>query len=58
MAWQPGPQDGPLFRALTDQEEEEFREYARQNDPEDLSKWDLYHPICREEWIKRGIKPP
>lgn len=49
--------DQILFRDLDDKEEAEFRKYARTNDPEDLAKWDLYHPVCREEWLKRGISP-
>jgi hypothetical protein len=48
----------PLFRSLTDKEESEFRQYARDNDPDNLEHWDVYHPVCREEWEKRGIEPP
>lgn len=50
----------PLFRSLTDEEEAKFREYARKNNPPnypDLSGWEVYHPVCREEWMKRGIAP-
>ncbi len=47
-----------LFRSLTDKEEADFREYARENDPPHLAGWATYHPVCREEWRKRGIKPP
>jgi len=46
----------PLFRSLTDEEEEEFRQYARTHDPE-LDKWDILHPVCRDEWTKRGFVP-
>ena len=46
-----------LFRTLTPDEEKEFRQYATDNDPPDLAKWDIYHPICREVWLKRGIAP-
>ena len=46
-----------LFRELNPKEDQEFRQYAKDNDPSDISKWDLYHPVCREEWEKRGIKP-
>jgi hypothetical protein len=46
-----------IFRELNPQVEQEFREYARENDPLDINNWEAYHPICREEWIKRGIKP-
>jgi hypothetical protein len=46
-----------LFRELTPEEEKEFREYAEANDPPDLKSWELYHPVCREVWIKRGVGP-
>ena len=49
--------DGPLFRDLTDEEEAEFRQYAQENPPEHLDRWEIYHPVCREEWRKRGISP-
>lgn len=49
--------DTGLFRTLTSEEEEQFRDYARHNDPPQMSSWNLYHPICRDEWQKRGIKP-
>lgn len=47
-----------IFRTLSPEEEEEFRQYARDNNPPDLNKWDIYHPVCRDEWRKRGIFPP
>ncbi len=46
-----------LFRHLNPEEEEQFRQYARDNDPPDITKWEIYHPVCREEWEKRGIHP-
>ena len=49
--------ENPLFRALFDEEEAEFTLYASLNPPEDLSKWEIYHPICRAEWVRQGIKP-
>ena len=48
--------NSPLFRSLTDTEEAEFREYARTNDP-DLEKWEILHPVCRDEWVKMGKGP-
>ena len=51
-------QDSPMHRSLTDEEEAEFRAYAQANDPPDLANWNLYHPVCREEWLARGIVPP
>ena len=46
-----------LFRSLNDDEEEDFRQYARDNDPENMDDWSLYHPVCREEWSKRLLVP-
>lgn len=48
--------DNFMFRDLTDAEEEQFRQYAREHDP-DLSKWEIFHPICRDEWEKLGKGP-
>jgi hypothetical protein len=57
MAYRYDPQK-PLFRKLTDTEEIAFREYARKNDPPpNPDFWETYHPICREEWTKRGLGP-
>ena len=50
--------DNPLFRSLSDEEERKFREGAIREDPPNLEHWEIYHPVCREEWLKRGIKPP
>lgn len=47
-----------LFRNLSSEEETEFRKYAQQNDPPNMDSWEVYHPVCREEWSKRGISPP
>jgi len=48
----------PQFRSLNDQEEQEFRQDARDNDPEPRPwGWALYHPVCREEWLARGLVP-
>jgi hypothetical protein len=48
MAWQ---SNQPLFRSLTNEEEQQFREHARIEPPGDLSKWRIYHPVCRDEWV-------
>lgn len=48
--------DGPLFRDLSDVEEEQFRDFARKNDPPRPESWEVYHPVCRDEWQKRGIR--
>ena len=55
MSWK---SDSYLFRDLTDDEERAFTEFARDNDPEDPSMWEIYHPVCRKAWLERGIKPP
>ena len=47
-----------LFRRLDPAEEAEFRKYAQENDPPELAKWWLSHPVCREEWEKRGLVAP
>ena len=54
MAYQ---RTGLLDRSLTDDEERSFEEYARVNDPPDLTKWGLYHPVCRRVWMARGVQP-
>ena len=54
MAYQ---QTGFLDRSLTSTEVEEFQAYARENDPPSMAQWELYHPVCREVWIARGITP-
>jgi hypothetical protein len=43
------------FKHLSPDEAERFREYARKNDPPAIEDWLIYHPICREVWIERGI---
>lgn len=47
-----------IFRKLTKDEEQEFRQWARGHDPPNMDHWEIYHPVCREEWMKRGIDPP
>ncbi len=49
--------DHPLFSSLTDDDEAEFRKWAQENDPPNMDQWDAYHPVCRDEWTKRGIGP-
>lgn len=48
--------DHYLFKSLTDAEEEQFKQYAREHDP-DLAKWDILHPVCRAEWVRLGKGP-
>ena len=45
-----------MFRSLTDAEEVSFREYAQTNEP-DLTKWEILHPVCRDEWVRMGKDP-
>ena len=59
MAWKPNPKDDYecfMFRALDDEEEAAFRAFARENDPP-RPDWSLFHPVCREEWTRRGLTP-
>ena len=46
-----------LFKTLTETEEKEYRQYALENSPPNMAEWEIYHPICREVWISRGIQP-
>lgn len=49
--------DNPQFRSLTDDEEEEFKQSARDNDPAPRPwGWDMYHPVCRAVWSERGLE--
>lgn len=50
--------DELFFQKLTPEKERDMRQYAQENDPPKIENWMAYHPVCREEWIKRGIKPP
>ena len=43
------------FLDLNEEQTLEFQKYAQENDP-DMSKWEIYHPVCRAEWEKRGFK--
>ena len=55
MAW---VSNNFMFRSLTDEEEEQFRQHARENDPPAGTSWSILHPVCQEEWRKRGLKNP
>jgi len=57
MAWEPKPEHGGLFRPLSDEEEEQFRQHARENDPPTDTPWSILHPVCVEEWQKRDCAP-
>lgn len=51
-----GPYDTVMFR--TDVDEEEFRQYARENSPpESREECNIMHPYCRDEWYKMGVLP-
>lgn len=43
------------FRTLSASEAEDFRKWARENEPPTPGLWDSYHPECRAEWLKQGI---
>ena len=44
------------FKQLSPEEEKGFRKYAQETDPDKLEDWGIYHPVCRDEWLKRGIE--
>ena len=48
--------DSFMFKSLTDEEEAEFRKHAQENDPPEGTSWSILHPVCREEWLKRGLE--
>jgi hypothetical protein len=56
-SYHPDDEMTPLFRELTPEEEKGFADYARENDPPDMAKWEIYHPACRKVWRERGFKP-
>ena len=47
----------PLARDLSDAEEIDFKEYAKKHDPFPGTPWKIYHPVCRKEWLARGLTP-
>lgn len=47
-----------IFQKIKPEKERELRQYAQKNDPPNIENWNAYHPVCREEWLKRGIHPP
>jgi len=54
MAW---TSNNPLFKSLSDEEEKEFRKHAKEKDPPEGTPWSILHPVCVEEWLKRGLTP-
>jgi len=49
--------DDWMFRDLTDEEEEQFKQWARDNQTaEHYEKREVYHPVIRKEWEKIGFK--
>lgn len=46
----------PAFRLLNTEEEEEFREWARANRPNEDEEYPTYHPVVKDEWFKLGYK--
>jgi len=47
----------PLFRSLTLKEVNSFRDHASRTYPDPIDSWNVFHPVCRQEWIRRGIMP-
>lgn len=50
------PMPDSFFRTLTWEEIAQFKRHAQTHDP-DPEKWDIYHPVCRAEWIRLGKEP-
>jgi hypothetical protein len=46
-----------IFKKLSPEEEFVFRQWAAENDPPNLERLEIYHPVCREVWEARGFKP-
>lgn len=44
------------FKSLTADEVEQYRQYARDEDPPS-DNWEVFHPVCREVWEERGVGP-
>lgn len=43
-----------MFKELTPEQELEFRQYAMNDRCPDLDKWEIYHPVCRDQWRKNA----
>lgn len=51
-----GPNDLNMFKA--DVNEEEYRQWARDNAPPDSRETcDIMHPYVRDEWFRMGVLP-
>lgn len=50
--------DSMMFDLLMPERAEEFRVFARANGPTDSESWSLFHPTCRDEWVKAGHPLP
>lgn len=51
-----GPFDNSLFNM--DVDEEDFRQWARENDPPELFEdTEVLHPYVRDEWYRLGVLP-
>ena len=57
MAWTPkDATERLMFRPLDDAEETAFRKYALTHAPGE-GEWTIYHPVCRAEWERQGLRP-
>lgn len=56
MAYEYNPQK-PLFKALSDEEEQEFAAYAREKAPPMGTAFnrDIHHPVCCDQWERLGF---
>jgi hypothetical protein len=48
--------DDSFFKKLTPTQVRAFQKYAQTHDP-DPKQWEIYHPVCRAEWIRLGKEP-
>jgi hypothetical protein len=44
-----------MFRDLTEEETEQYQQYARENLP-GRANWSAFHPICRAVWWELACK--
>ena len=53
----PGFMPDNWFRELTPDEEEQFRQWARENFDPGTPASPLWHPVVRDEWAKLANEP-
>lgn len=54
------PNEGSMFRRLTKREVDDLTTMAESTTPTfglNDASWEQHHPLCREIWERRGLKP-